>query len=90
MFLRGRIARHSLAAHRAGRAIREAIVVRIREAGLDNVAQPIALDVIEPRWPVHERYDAVLCINMIHISPWRATHALFRGAARHLLDRRAS
>jgi hypothetical protein len=66
-------------------ASREAISTRIREAGLENVAQPIALDVEEPLWPVHERYEAVLCINMIHISPWRATHALFRGAAR-LLD----
>ena len=60
---------------------REAISTRIREAGLENVAQPIALDVLDPHWPVHERYDAVLCINMIHISPWRATHALFRGVA---------
>jgi len=68
-------------------ASREAISTRIREAGLENVAQPIALDVEEPHWPVHERYDAVLCINMIHISPWRATHALFRGVAR-LLDSR--
>ena len=66
-------------------ASREAIVIRIREAGLDNVAQPVALDVELPHWPVHERYDAVLCVNMIHISPWRATHALLRGAAR-LLD----
>ena len=66
-------------------ASREAIIIRMREAGLENVAQPIALDVEAPHWPVHERYDAVLCINMIHISPWRATHALFRGAAR-LLD----
>ena len=69
-------------------ASREAIVIRIREAGLDNVARPIALDVEEPHWPVHERFDAMLCINMIHIAPWRATHALFRGAAR-LLDSRS-
>jgi cyclopropane fatty-acyl-phospholipid synthase-like methyltransferase len=65
-------------------ASREAITIRIREAGLDNVAQPIALDVQEPHWPVHERYDVVLCINMIHIAPWRATHALFRGVAKLL------
>jgi hypothetical protein len=65
-------------------AAREAIVIRIGEAGLTNVAAPIALDVIEPLWPVADRYDAVLCINMVHISPWSATHALCRGAARHL------
>ncbi|HEY6123653.1 MAG TPA: DUF938 domain-containing protein [Steroidobacteraceae bacterium] len=65
-------------------AAREAITIRIREAGLENVAQPIALNVLDPHWPVHERYDAVLCINMIHISPWGATHALFRGVAKLL------
>jgi cyclopropane fatty-acyl-phospholipid synthase-like methyltransferase len=68
-------------------ASREAIATRIREAGLENVAQPIALDVEEPHWPVHERYDAAVCINMIHISPWRATHALFRGVAKLLVPR---
>jgi hypothetical protein len=65
-------------------ASREAIAIRIGEAGLTNVAPPIALDVTEPIWPVAELYEAVLCINMIHISPWPTTHALCRGAARHL------
>ncbi len=68
-------------------AAREAIATRIREAGLEDVARPIALDVEEPHWPVHEIYDAVLCINMIYISPWRATHALFRGVAKLLAPR---
>ncbi|MEO8466805.1 MAG: DUF938 domain-containing protein [Gammaproteobacteria bacterium] len=63
---------------------REAIATRIREAGLDNVEQPIALDVAEPRWPVSSSYDAILCINMVHISPWSATNALCLGAAQHL------
>lgn len=63
---------------------REAIATRIREAGLSNVADPVALDVQEPHWPVDDRYDAILCINMVHISPWSATHGLLRGAARHL------
>jgi hypothetical protein len=63
---------------------REAIASRISEAGLTNVAPPIALDVIEPIWPVADHYEAVLCINMVHISPWPATHALCRGAERHL------
>ncbi|MBC8027918.1 MAG: DUF938 domain-containing protein, partial [Steroidobacteraceae bacterium] len=61
-----------------------AIATRVRESGLANVLPPVALDVQEPRWPVAERFDAILCINMIHISPWAATHGLFRGAARHL------
>ena len=65
-------------------ASREAMGLRIREAALDNIAAPIALDVGEPHWPVADGFDAVLCINMIHISPWSATQALLRGAARHL------
>jgi len=65
-------------------AHREAIVTRIRESSLTNVAVPVALDVLEPLWPVTGSFDAVLCVNMIHISPWAATHALCRGAARHL------
>ena len=36
-----------------------------------------------PTWPALEA-DAVLCINMIHISPWEATEALFQGAQRLL------
>jgi hypothetical protein len=63
---------------------RAALGIRVREAGLTNVAPPIALDVSESVWPVAERYDAVLCINMVHISAWTATQALCRGAGRHL------
>jgi len=65
-------------------AHREAIATRIRESGLSNIDEPLALDVHEPRWPVDASYDAVLCINMIHISPWSSTNALCLGAARHL------
>ena len=63
---------------------REAIEARVREAGLTNVEPPIALDVHEPRWPVAPSYDAIICINMVHIAPWSATNALCIGAARHL------
>jgi hypothetical protein len=52
------------------------------EAGLENLAAPLALDVSAP-WPI-DHADAIVCINMIHISPWEATLALFAGAA-HLL-----
>jgi SAM-dependent methyltransferase len=50
---------------------------------LPNVRPPLALDVLAEAWPVG-RADAILCINMIHISPWAASEALMRGAARLL------
>lgn len=46
------------------------------EAGLANIAPPRALDASAPAWPI-DRVDAVLCINMVHISPWEATVGLF-------------
>lgn len=53
------------------------------EAGLANIAPPLALDASAPEWPI-DRAGAVLCINMVHISPWEATLGLFAGAARLL------
>ena len=53
------------------------------DVALSNLASPIQLDVIEPRWPI-ERADAITCINMVHITPWEATLGLFAGAARTL------
>ena len=47
---------------------------------LSNVRAPIDLDVHARPWPVGE-VQAIVCINMIHISPWSATLALFDGAA---------
>jgi SAM-dependent methyltransferase len=62
----------------------EALVSRVREAALDNIEPPRYLDVENPSsWPV-DKVDAVLCINMMHISPWSATVALFNGAGRIL------
>ena len=55
------------------------------EAGLANLLEPRKLDVSSADWPV-ARADAVLCINMIHISPWEASEGLFAGAARLLGD----
>ena len=48
-------------------------------ADLSNVNAALQLDVLNRPWPVREA-DALLCINMIHISPWAATVALFDGA----------
>jgi SAM-dependent methyltransferase len=50
-----------------------------REA-LPNLQPPIELDVRAQPWHV-SRADAIVCINMIHISPWTATTGLFSGAA---------
>lgn len=53
-------------------------------AGLGNLLAPLALDAARPEtWPV-ERADAVIAINMIHISPWAAAEGLFAGAAGRL------
>jgi SAM-dependent methyltransferase len=53
-------------------------------AGLPNLLAPLRLDAADPdRWPV-ERADAVVNINMIHISPWPATEGLMAGAGRLL------
>ena len=55
------------------------IAAWIRHEGLGNVRPPIAFDVTQPPWPVRAA-DAVVCINVIHISPWEATLGLMRGA----------
>ncbi len=54
-----------------------------RETGVTNVLPPVMLDATSNRWPL-AKAGAILCINMIHISPWRATEGLMRGAARLL------
>nr|WP_197465568.1 DUF938 domain-containing protein [Erythrobacter sp. HI0063] len=50
------------------------------EAALENIADPILLDTASIEWPI-EHADALLCVNMVHISPWEATEGLFAGAA---------
>lgn len=46
---------------------------------LPNVAPALRLDVLQP-WPLATA-DAVVCINMVHIAPWRCAEALMAGAA---------
>ncbi|WP_077146169.1 DUF938 domain-containing protein [Sphingopyxis sp. KK2] len=53
------------------------------EAGRANVAPPLALDAAARVWPVG-RADAMLCINMVHISPWAATLGLLTQGAKLL------
>jgi hypothetical protein len=48
------------------------------EANLPNLRPPLQLDA-STDWPIAQA-DAILCINMIHISPWEATLGLLKGA----------
>jgi cyclopropane fatty-acyl-phospholipid synthase-like methyltransferase len=54
-----------------------------KASGLVNVRPPLAIDAASPIWPV-ERADAILSINMVHISPWESALGLLDGAARLL------
>ena len=54
-----------------------------RDADSVNLRAPVRLDATSPDWPV-SRADAIVCINMIHISPWEACEGLFAGAAQIL------
>ena len=52
-------------------------------SGLPNVREPLVVDAAASRWPI-DRADAVLSINMVHISPWASALGLIAGAARLL------
>ena len=67
----------------SGEALASIAAYRNDYAGT-NLAPPLLLDAAAPdTWPVAEA-AAIVCINMVHISPWEATLGLFRGAARLL------
>jgi hypothetical protein len=52
-----------------------------REAGaLPNLKPPLVLDAASADWPISAA-DAVLSINMVHISPWASALGLLDGAA---------
>ena len=52
-------------------------------SGLANLREPIAIDAAKPDWPI-DQADAMLSINMVHISPWSSALGLIDGAARLL------
>ena len=59
------------------------IAAHREDVGLTNLLVPVPLDVTAPSWPVAHA-DAILCCNMIHISPWAACEGLMAGAERTL------
>ena len=53
------------------------------EEGTANLLPPVRLDAAATDWPIAAA-DALLSINMVHISPWAAALGLLDGAARVL------
>ncbi len=53
------------------------------DSGLSNIREPIVVDASWADWPV-ERADAVLSINMVHISPWASALGMIENASRLL------
>ena len=53
------------------------------EEAPSNLAAPIDVDASRALWPV-ARADAIVSINMVHISPWTATAGLMANAGRLL------
>ncbi|WP_028970273.1 DUF938 domain-containing protein [Sphingomonas sp. URHD0057] len=61
----------------------DSIRARRAAAALPNIREPVALDAAAAAWPI-ERADAILSINMVHISPWTSALGLIAGAGRLL------
>lgn len=57
-------------------------------AGLANVQAPLRIDLLAADWdaalPMRDGLAAILCINVLHISPWGVTENLLAGAGRRL------
>lgn len=53
------------------------------DANLPNLRTPLLLDAANADWPI-DAADALLCINMVHISPWAATLGLLASGAQLL------
>lgn len=53
------------------------------QEALENLAAPVRLDVTG-EWPTLPDLAAIVCINMLHISPWAASETLFAAAGRQL------
>jgi SAM-dependent methyltransferase len=56
---------------------------RAEAAALPNLREPLIIDAASHDWPI-ARADAVLNINMVHISPWASSLGLLEGASRLL------
>jgi|SRR5665213_211629 len=62
-----------------------------REAGLANVREAQRIDLMDDAWAwrgdnAGDKLTGIMCINVIHISPWHVAENLMAGAGRHLRD----
>ena len=59
-----------------------------QQAGLDNVRAPQRIDLAGAAWTWNPggALTAILCCNVLHISPWTVSQNLIAGAGRHLAD----
>jgi hypothetical protein len=55
----------------------------VASSNIPNILPPLRLSTTDATWPVTTA-EAILCINMIHISPWASAEGLMAGAARLL------
>lgn len=63
---------------------RSSIAAWSAESAAPNLGTALALDVLDPAsWP-DGPFQALVCINMVHISPWAATEGLMTLAGRTL------
>ena len=58
----------------------QSVAAWVKATWVTNVRTPVVLDASQSSWPVASA-DGIICINMIHISPWDATRGLLKGAA---------
>jgi hypothetical protein len=58
----------------------QSVAAWVKATGVPNVRAPVVLDAAQSPWPIVS-VDGIICINMVHISPWDVTLGLIKGAA---------
>src|SRR5580704_17599567 len=56
----------------------QSVAAWVKAMGVTNVRAPMVLDVSRSPWSIASA-DGIICINMVHISPWEAMLGLVRG-----------
>ena len=57
----------------------ESIIAWTKREAVSNVLPPLQLDAQDTTWDLQD-VGAILCINMVHISPWESSIGLFQKA----------